>query len=106
MIANVQNLIDRQFRLLKGPSLIVFLWLDYIVKNSNKKNNRYSGFIEESDSLLILIKKSSSIFQLEKRIIYDFARVPREFGSDTIIGASYKIIQLNDRWYFSTVGLD
>ena len=80
--------------------------IDFIIKNSEKKNNRYCGFVEESDSLLILIKKSSSIFQTEKRIIYDFAQTPREFGSDTISNASYIITQLSDRWYFSTVGFD
>jgi hypothetical protein len=30
--------------------------IDYVVKNADKKNTRYSGFIEESDSLLILIR--------------------------------------------------
>lgn len=80
--------------------------IDFIIKNSDKKNIPYCGFVEESDSLLILIKKSTSIFQPEKRIIYDFAQTPREFGSDTISNASYIIIQLSDRWYFSTVGFD
>lgn len=80
--------------------------IDFIIKNCDKKNIHYNGFVEESDSLLILIKKSSSIFQTEKRIIYDYAQTPRKFGSDTIQGASYVITQLNDRWYFSTVGFD
>ncbi len=80
--------------------------IDYVIKNSDKKNIRYTGFIEESDSLMIFIKRSSSIITPEKRIIYDFARIPRKFGNDTINGASYKRTQLNDRWYFTTVGFD
>jgi hypothetical protein len=80
--------------------------VDYVIKNSDKKNIRYTGFIEESDSLMIFIKRSSSIITPEKRIIYDFARIPRKFGNDTINGASYKRTQLNDRWYFTTVGFD
>ncbi len=80
--------------------------IDYVVKNADKKNNRYSGFIEESDSLLILIKKSYFFSTPEKRIIYDFASIPRDFGSDKIEGASYEIKQLDERWYFTTVGFD
>jgi hypothetical protein len=82
------------------------LEIDYVIKNSDKKNVRYSGFVEESDSLMIFIKRSSSIITPEKRIIYDFARIPRKFENGTINGASYKRIQLNDRWYFTTVGFD
>lgn len=80
--------------------------IDYVIKNNSKINIRYSGFAEESDSLMIFIKRSSSILISEKRIIYDFARVPRKFGNETIEGASYKRTQLNDRWYFTTVGFD
>lgn len=80
--------------------------IDYVVKNNNKKNFTYSGFVEESDSLMIFIKRSSSILSSEKRIIYDFARIPRKFGNETIEGASYKRTQLNDRWYYTTEGFD
>ncbi|PKP50745.1 MAG: hypothetical protein CVT94_00970 [Bacteroidetes bacterium HGW-Bacteroidetes-11] len=82
------------------------LKIDYVVKNANKVNVRYSGFVEESDSLLIFIKRSYFLSSPEKRIIYDFAKTPRNFGNDTIKSASYKISQINDRWYFSTVGFD
>ena len=80
--------------------------IDYVIKNNNKKNIRYFGLVEESDSLMIFIKRSSSILSSEKRIIYDFARIPRKFGNETIEGASYKRTQLNDRWYLTTVGFD
>ena len=80
--------------------------IDYVVKNADKKNIRFSGFIEESDSLLILIKKSYFFSTPEKRIIYDFASIPRNFGSDKIKGAAYKIEQIDERWYFTTVGFD
>jgi hypothetical protein len=80
--------------------------IDKIVKNYNKQNKRYSGFIEGSDSLFIFIKRSHSIIRPEKRIIYDFASKPRNFGSDTIDLAAYRIIQLSDRWYYSTEGFD
>lgn len=80
--------------------------IDYVVKNADKKNVRYSGFIEESDSLLILVKRSYFFSSPEKRIIYDFASKPRDFGNDKIPGASYEIKQLNERWYFTTVGFD
>jgi hypothetical protein len=80
--------------------------IDFIVKNSGKKNPNYSGFIEESDSLIIFIKKSNSILENEKRIIYDFNEIPRNFGNDTILGASYRIVQLDERWYYSEIGFD
>lgn len=80
--------------------------IDLVIKNSGKKNPSYSGFVEENDSLIIFIKRSGSIFHEEKRIIYDFNKKPRNFGSETIVGASYKIVQLNERWYFSEIGFD
>src|SRR5215217_359798 len=54
--------------------------IDLVVKNGNKKNPDYSGFIEENDSLLIFIKKANSLFDKEKRIIYDSTEKPRNFG--------------------------
>ena len=56
--------------------------------------------------LIIFIKKSRNIANSEKRILFDTAKKPRNYGNDTIIGASYKLIQINDRWYFSTIGFD
>ena len=80
--------------------------IDLIVKNIGKKNPSYSGFVEENDSLIIFIKRSGSIIEDEKRIIYDFNKTPRDYGSDEIIGASYRIVQLNERWYYSAIGFD
>ena len=80
--------------------------IDLIVKNSGKKNPSYSGFVEENDSLIIFVNRSGSIFETEKRIIYDFNKKPRNFGNDNIIGASYKIEQLDARWYYSELGFD
>lgn len=80
--------------------------IDIIVRNLNNKNVRFSGFVEENDSLIIFIQKSNSIVDAEKRIIYDYANKPRNFGHEKIISASYEITQLNDRWYFSTQGFD
>lgn len=77
--------------------------IDFNVKNSGKKNPNYSGFIEENDSLIIFIRKSNSIFDDEKRIIYDFNKIPRNFGNDTITLANYRLIQLKNRWYYSEV---
>lgn len=82
------------------------LKIDLIVKNLDKPNDEYSGFMEGNDSLLIFIRKSHSILKPERRIIYDFASSPRNFGSNTITIAAYERKQLNDRWYFSTVGFD
>ena len=79
--------------------------IDLIVKSLDKPNNEYSGFVEGNDSLLIYIK-SYSMLKPEKRIIYDFASSPRNFGNDTITNASYERKQLNDRWYFSSVEFD
>ncbi|MEO9802537.1 MAG: hypothetical protein ABJF04_04780 [Reichenbachiella sp.] len=79
--------------------------IHYIVKNQTR-NEDFSGFIEESDSLIIFIKKSQNLFQSERRIIYDFATKPRNFGNNETPNASYKIEQLNSRWYFSTTGFD
>ena len=80
--------------------------IDLVIKNSGKKNPSYSGFVEENDSLIIFIKRSGSLFYEEKRIIYDFNKKPRNFGTEKIVGASYKIVQLNERWYFSEIGFD
>jgi hypothetical protein len=82
------------------------LGIDYIYKNQGTKNRDLAGFVEESDSLIIFVSKSQSIFQNEKRIIYDFAKRPRNFGSEKLDLAAYEIKQLNDRWYFSTIGFD
>jgi hypothetical protein len=79
--------------------------IHYIVKNQTT-NEDFAGFVEESDSLIIFIKKSQNLFQSERRIIYDFATYPRNFGDDEILNASYEIEQLNSRWYFSTTGFD
>ncbi len=80
--------------------------IDLIIKNSGKKNSSYSGFVEENDSLIIFINRSGSIIDAEKRIIYDFNKKPRNFGNDNIIGASYKIVQLDERWYYSELRFD
>ncbi|MFD1293832.1 hypothetical protein ACFQ5N_08300 [Lutibacter holmesii] len=80
--------------------------IDLIVKNSGMKNPRYSGFVEENDSLIIFVNRSGSIIKTEKRIIYDFNKNPRNYGNDEIIGASYRIVQLNERWYYSEIGFD
>ena len=80
--------------------------VDLIIKNVGQKNSSYSGFVEENDSLIIFVNRSGSIFKTEKRIIYDFNKNPRNFGNDTIIGASYRIIQLDERWYYSEIGFD
>lgn len=80
--------------------------IDVVVKNSGMKNPNYSGFIEENDSLIIFINRSSSIIDVERRIIYDFNKNLRNFGNDSIIGASYRIIQLDERWYYSEMGFD
>ena len=80
--------------------------VDLIIKNVGQKNPNYSGFVEENDSLIIFVNRSESIFKTEKRIIYDFNKNPRNFGNDTIVGASYRIIQLDERWYYSEIGFD
>jgi hypothetical protein len=80
--------------------------IDLIVKNWGKKNPSYSGFVEENDSLIIFVNRSGSIIETEKRIIYDLNKKPRNFGNGKIIGASYKIVQLDERWYYSEVGFD
>lgn len=80
--------------------------IDLIVKNSGRKNLSYSGFVEENDSLIIFIKRAGNIFGQEKRIIYDFNKKLRNFGNDEIIGASYKVIQLDERLYYSEIGFD
>lgn len=80
--------------------------IDVVVKNIEKKNPTYAGFIEENDSLVIFIRSSRSLVDIEKRIIYDFSTYPRNFGSETINGASYKIVQLDERWYYSEIGFD
>ena len=80
--------------------------IDLIVKNIGKKNPNYFGFVEENDSLIIFVNRSRSIIETEKRIIYDFNKKPRNFGNDNIIGASYRIVQLDERWYYSELGFD
>ena len=80
--------------------------IDYIVKNMATKNPSYDGFIESNDSLIIHIKKAGSIFSSEKRIIYDFKNKPRNFGNQEVVGASYSLTQLSNRWYYAEVGFD
>jgi hypothetical protein len=80
--------------------------IDIIVKNIGKVNPRFSGFVEESDSLIIFINKSNNILDFERRIIFDFNKNPRNFGNDSISGAAYRIVQLDERWYYSEIGFD
>ncbi len=80
--------------------------IDVVVKNDSEKNPNYSGFIEENDSLIIFIKRSTNMFSLEKRIIYDYNKKPRNFGNKNINNASYKIKQLDERLYYSEEGFD
>ena len=80
--------------------------IDLAIVNCKNKNPKYSGFFEENDSLIIFIKNSNNIMETEKRIIYDFKKKPRNFESQKISGASYKITKLNNRWYFSEIGFD
>ena len=82
------------------------LSIDYIVKNVSMKNPNYSDFVEENDSLVIFINRSGNTGDSERRIIYDFSKTPRNFGSESILGASYKIKQLDKRWYYSEIGFD
>ena len=80
--------------------------IDLFIKNQGIKNPSYSGFIEENDSLVIFINRSDNIFQKEKRIIYDVNKTPRNFGNDNIINPSYKLVELDERWYYSEIGFD
>ena len=80
--------------------------IDLVIKNGSDINFEYSGFVEENDSLIILVNKAGSILKEEKRIIYDYKTKPRNFGNDTITGASYIIKQFDDRWYYSEIGFD
>jgi len=80
--------------------------IDFVMINSKCKNANYVGFFEENDSLIILTKKSVSIADPEKHIIYDFSKKPRNFGNAKIPLASYKITQLSKRWYYSETGFD
>ena len=80
--------------------------IDLIVKNDRNTNPYYSGFVEEKDSLIILIHRAQTLFEKEKRLLYDYSKKPRNYGNDKIVGASYSIFQLNDRWYYSEVGFD
>lgn len=80
--------------------------IDLVVKNYGNKNSSYSGFTEENDSLIIFINKSKNVLDFERRIIYDFNKKPRNFGNNKIIEASYKITQLDERWYYSEIGFD
>lgn len=82
------------------------LSIDYIVKNVSMKNRDFSGFVEENDSLVIFIRRSGNIGDFERRIIYDFSKNPRNFGNESIPGASYELKQLDERWYYSEVGFD
>ena len=34
------------------------------------------------------------------------AKKPRNFGNETVELASYKIVQLDERWYYSEIGFD
>ncbi|MBD0724618.1 hypothetical protein B6A10_05450 [Flavobacterium sp. L1I52] len=80
--------------------------IDLVVKNGNKNNPTFSGFTEENDSLIIFIKKAKNTFDKEKRIIYDFHKIPKDFKIKDIPEASYTIKKLEERWYYSEVGFD
>jgi len=82
------------------------LSIDYIVRNLNRKNSGYSGLMEQNDSLVIFINTSSSFGNWERRIIYDFSKNPRNFGNESIPSTSYKLIQLDERWYYSEIEFD
>jgi hypothetical protein len=82
------------------------LHIDLIIKNSGKKNPNNSGFVEENDSLIIFIKRAGNIIDHEKLIIYDFKSEPQNYGNDEILGASYRIVRLDERWYYPEIGFD
>ncbi|MFC5682848.1 hypothetical protein ACYE2N_13720 [Flavobacterium sp. MAHUQ-51] len=86
--------------------MIKDLDIDLVIKNGTKKNPSYTGLTEENDSLIIFIKKANNIFDSEKRIIYDFHKIPKNYGNQNIPNASYTIKQLDDRWYYSEEGFD
>jgi len=100
---NVQIVVDSDEKL---TPIMSRTGIDHLYKNLGHKNMRFSGFPEASDSLIIFIKSSRSFFRPQKRIIYDFADKPRNFGSKDITGASYSIVQLDERWYYVTEGFD
>ena len=85
---------------------IRYLGIDRIVINKASLNKSFSGFVEENDSLIILISRADHMFDREKRIIYDFKTSPRMFGSEVIKGASYKVSQINDRLYYAESSFD
>ncbi|AFM06319.1 hypothetical protein Fleli_4019 [Bernardetia litoralis DSM 6794] len=85
---------------------VSYLYIDLIIKNIDKGSGRYFGFVEKNDSLIIFINKSENMFDTEERIIYDFAKEPRNFGNNKIIGAAYEITQVDERWYYSEEGFD
>ena len=69
-----------------------------------KYNTNHTEMIE-ADSIVIFHKFERVPFYHE-RIIYDFADLPQNFGDEEIITASYKRVQLNERWYFEEFGFD
>jgi len=80
---------------------MIDLDLDVVSRNISNKNISYSGLVEENDSLILFIKYSNSIDKIEKRIIYDFAKKPRNFAIENISEESYEVVQINERWYVS-----
>ena len=58
------------------------------------------------DSVVVYIKRSPNILTPEKRIIYDFAQIPRNIGDTSYVYAAYKRTQVDERWYFEAEGFD
>ncbi len=75
--------------------------IDLIVKNGTKRNRAYSGFVEENDSLVIFIDRGLGIIDIQKRIIYDFSKQPRNFANSRIDSMGYEVTQVDERWYYS-----
>jgi hypothetical protein len=80
--------------------------IDAVYTNGKDKNTYFSGFFEENDILIIFIRYSGIFHSSEKRIIYDYKKLPRKHDSETLPLASYTIKPLNNRWYYSEKGFN
>jgi len=88
------------------PSKLDNLGIDEFKRNLTSKEPRFPSDIENKDSIYVFMKKDPETDYPIKKIIYDYALSPRNFGNIVVKDRMYTLVQVDERWYFATEGYE